>query len=216
MAVRTGQQDSGRLDSGAPARVETPRQAAATSDVRRTAWSLVSYILLVTLIIAAASGGLVWVMGRSQPRTVEIIIPTPSPLLVHVDGLVRNPGVYELPPGSRVQDAIEAAGGLTAGSTVNLAAPLYDGQSIVAGSAVSAPVSGAPGDAPGAASGRIDLNTATSEQLQQLPGIGPARAAAIIEFRERNGPVMFADDLLAVSGIGPATVEDLRPLVTQQ
>jgi competence protein ComEA len=150
----------------------------------------------------------------------------PSEVVVHVAGAVVSPGVRRLPPGSRVIDALDAAGGALPGADlprINLAAPLVDGQQVYvpkpgeevpvaagaglpggAGDAGGAPVPGAP----------VDLNTATAEQLDTLPGVGPATASAIIAHREQHGPFTSVDQLLDVRGIGEAKLEQLRDLVS--
>jgi competence protein ComEA len=151
----------------------------------------------------------------------------PTVVVVHVAGQVMAPGVYTLPPGARVVDAIDRAGGVLATATadaINLAEPLRDGDrvyvpSIDDASGVPAGVtsSASPGPEPGASSspaGPIDLNAATIEQLDALPGVGPSTAAAIIAHRQSNGPFASVDDLDAVRGIGPAKLEALRDLVT--
>ena len=129
-----------------------------------------------------------------------------SMVLVHVVGKVANPGVVELPGGSRVKDAIDAAGGATraqALETVNLARPVVDGEQIVVGRAANA----------GSESSVISLNSADSRTLQELPGVGPAIADRIIQWREKNGPFRSIDELTQVSGIGPAMMENIRDLV---
>ncbi len=151
--------------------------------------------------------------------------PTPAPLVVFVSGAVVRPGLYTLPPGARVGDALAAAGGLTedaAAALVNQAEPLFDGAQVhvpdrgAEGQRGAAPPPGVSGAvaprAPNtdARDRRVDLNTATPEELMDLPGIGPARAAAIIA----NRPYASVDDLLRVPGIGERTLEQLRPLVT--
>jgi competence protein ComEA len=144
---------------------------------------------------------------------------------------VNSPGVYLLGPDARVLDAIAAAGGLSSGSsaaTLNLAAPVRDGQKLVVPFALvndgsgpqgvvggTAAADGLEGISEPASPGLIDLNTASADELESLPGIGPVRAAAIIDFRSRNGGIVTTDDLLAVDGIGPATVASIRPLVLQ-
>ena len=179
----------------------------------------VSFLLLTLAVIVASVGAVTWAIVRPDPRTIEIIVPTPGPITVHVTGSVPNPGVYTLPPGSRVAEAVDAAGGLTGESHINLAAPLRDGQQLVILEAAVAPTSdplqsnGDPG--PQASNLLLDLNTASAVQLEQLPGIGPTRAAAIVEFRERNGPVLFVDDLTSIDGIGAGTVDALRSMVIQ-
>lgn len=180
----------------------------------------ISFLLFALAVIVAGSGMLSWALLRPDPRTVEILLPTPGPLVVHVTGAVSNPGIYTLPPGSRVAEAVDAAGGLTGQSTVNLAALLRDGQQVVvqeinseSAGDVASPGSGLSGDGVNLL---LDLNTASAIQLEQLPGIGPTRAAAIIDFRERNGPLLFVDDLTAIDGIGSGTVDALRPLVIQR
>jgi competence protein ComEA len=153
--------------------------------------------------------------------------PTTSPAVVVVDvaGAVTHPGVYELPSGSRTQAAILAAGGPVPDAdlaALNLAAPLTDGQQVYV-SVVGAPPRVAPppgpsppGSAAGAAAtaGPVDINRATAEQLDALPGIGPATAQAIVEHREANGPFASVDQLEAVRGIGPAKLDAIRDLVT--
>lgn len=155
-------------------------------------------------------------------------------LVVHVAGAVAAPGVVRLPQGSRVVDAVSAAGGLRPDAEpdrVNLAAPLTDGQRVVVpilgqpdpvelpGSA-SMPSPGAGGSAPagagatGALGQPVDLNTATVEQLDTLPGIGPATANAILDHRTSEGPFRSVDELIEVRGIGEAKLEALRDLVT--
>jgi competence protein ComEA len=136
-------------------------------------------------------------------------------IVVHVAGEVREPGVYDLPAGSRVTDAVERAGGATgsaAPDAINLAAKLADGQQVVmpagatgpAGAAVSS-VGGLPAD-----DGPISVGTATVEQLDTIEGIGPVTAGDIIDYRDEHGGLSSIDELDQISGIGPATMEALR------
>jgi competence protein ComEA len=137
-------------------------------------------------------------------------------LVVHVAGAVRNPGVYRLPEGSRVTDALERAGGATAEALadgVNLAAVVADGQQIVIPRRAPGPAAGAGGVAPAAGaggSGPISLGMATVEQLDTIEGIGPVTAQDIVEFRDEQGGLSSVEDLDQISGIGPATMEALR------
>ncbi|MDT5351165.1 MAG: competence protein ComEA [Mycobacterium sp.] len=156
------------------------------------------------------------------------------PLVVSVVGLVRTPGLVTLTPGARIADALQAAGGAVDGADtigLNMARPLGDGEQIVVG---LAPLSGqpralgssvspgsaapsAPGRAPGSTTPKrgevLDLNTATVEQLDALPGVGPVTAAAIVAWRQANGKFSSVDQLAEVDGIGPARLEKLRALV---
>lgn len=185
--------------------------------------------LLALLGLAALGGGGLWYL-RSLPEPVAIAAtPAPAPtasagpLIVHVAGWVREPGVYELAAGDRVIDAIRAAGGPKRGaqlSALNLAALLTDAQQIVVpppapkGGTTAPPVGGAvasPG-APGAA--LVNVNTATPEELETLPGIGPVLAGSIVQYREENGPFTSVDQLIEVSGIGEVTLEEIRDFVT--
>jgi competence protein ComEA len=148
-------------------------------------------------------------------------------VVVHVAGAVTAPGVVRLSSGSRVVDAVTAAGGLRQDADpdrVNLAATLVDGQRVVVpvvgqplpAEVVPSPAPSSGGAAPGVASSTspVDLNTATAEQLDALPGVGPSTAAAILEHRESSGPFASVDELLDVRGIGEAKLEALRDLVS--
>lgn len=141
-------------------------------------------------------------------------------VIVDVAGKVKRPGIVVLPGGSRVHQAIEKAGGLkgrvdTTG--LNLARVLNDGEQVLVGIGPASPgganSSGGAGDK-GSGTGLVNLNSATSEQLQELPGVGPVTAEAIISWRTDNGPFMKVEDLLEVTGIGDKTLADLRDLVT--
>ena len=194
-----------------------------------------SAVIGIIGVLAAGFGA--WWALRPPPPPVEDALPvvtdlpaiaSPSTtalvvLVVHVDGAVVRPGVHDVAAGSRVIDAVEAAGGLTSDadrSRINLAQPVADGQRIwVPAFGEEAPVvvtGGAPegGGAPETGSGGpIALSTATASQLEALPGIGPSLAAAIVEHREREGPFGAVDDLLDVAGIGPAKLDAIRDLV---
>ncbi|GAA1755267.1 ComEA family DNA-binding protein [Kocuria aegyptia] len=161
-----------------------------------------------------------------------------STLYVHVTGEVARPGVVSVAAGARVVDAVEAAGGLTDAAvtdTVNLAAPVTDGQQVLVPDSAAAPVPdagtqagpgaplppGGPGTPPGtgqpdgaAPGGVLNLNTATAAQLETLPRVGPVLAGRIVEFREQHGGYAAVADLDAVPGIGPALMEAIGPLVT--
>lgn len=147
--------------------------------------------------------------------------PTASPKMmrVHVAGAVAKPGVVTVPEGSIVQDAIAAAGGLAPkadAGDLNLAGPLTDGTQIVIGT-TGAPRGDVVGGAPSTADnkdGLLNLNQATQAQLEELPGIGPVTAQAIIAWREEHGGFTSVADLRQVSGIGPKTFTKLEPLVT--
>jgi competence protein ComEA len=138
--------------------------------------------------------------------------PASGPVVVHVVGAVRRPGVYRLRAGSRVQDALRAAGGARTGAqlaALNLAERLADGEQVaLPGRGVTLPTP-ASGGAGGPAA-IVHLNSATPEQLDSLDGIGPALAARIVAYRAAHGGFRSADDLADVPGIGPAKLEALR------
>ncbi len=134
-------------------------------------------------------------------------------VVVHVAGGVRDPGVYRLPEGSRVADAVQRAGGAAAAGIpdqINLAARLADGQQVVVPERVAGAPAAAVGAGASAADGPISLGSATIEQLDTIEGIGPVTAGDIIEFRDENGGIGSVEDLDQISGIGPATMEGLR------
>lgn len=144
---------------------------------------------------------------------------------VDVVGAVRHPGMFVLPKDARVLDAISAAGGFAATAqrdAVNLARPLTDGEQLVVPERGAAPPGAAGGGVPvggadgasGAAGGKVNLNTATQDQLEELPRIGPALAQRILQWRKQNGRLTSVDDLLAVPGIGDKMLASLRDLVT--
>jgi len=132
-------------------------------------------------------------------------------LVVDVTGAVRQPGVYRMPAGSRVNDAVTRAGGAAARAeleAVNLAARLADGQQVVVPE--RAPGGGVAGVSVASEDGPISLGTATADQLEEIDGIGPVTASDIIEFRDEHGGLASVDQLDQVPGIGPATMEALR------
>lgn len=196
-----------------------------------------AHAAVVVLVILLGLAVTVLVTGLGRPR-VQAIEPAPaatilatgtpaaaadSPaagaesgaaLVIHVAGKVANPGIVQLPPGSRVIDAIEAVGGaeddvdLTA---LNLARVLSDGEQVVVG---IDPPPQAPTGHQGSGPSLVSLNSASPEQLATLPGIGPTLAARIVQWREQNGRFTAVDELLEVSGIGPAKYEAIAELVT--
>jgi competence protein ComEA len=180
-----------------------------------------AYILALLLALVVA-GRLAF--GRGEPGQVRSPVvsmraePAPAKqLLVHVVGAVREPGLYRLDDGSRVDDALNAAGGpksKAALDLINLAAPVADGQQIIV------PLRGKDGAAgplasgsAGAPVGPVHLNSATLEQLDTLPGIGPVTAQKILDYRTEHGAFSSVDELDSVPGIGPARLAELRKLV---
>ena len=165
---------------------------------------------------------------------VQTAVPTgeadaadgPVLVVVHVAGAVMRPGVYSLSPGARVADALDAAGGARAGAAtdaVNLARVVTDGEQIyvptteesargLAGAVTGASAAGGQGKA--SSGGLVDINRASSDELESLPGVGPATAQKIVEDREKNGPFTSPEDLMRVPGIGPKKFESLKDLVT--
>jgi len=141
----------------------------------------------------------------------------PSFVVVHVVGAVHRPGLYRLPQGSRIFDAVRRAGGATpkaALALVNLAAPLADGtQIVVPARAPPAGAGGSSSEVPAGASGPVHLNTATLEDLDALPGVGPVTAQKILDYRQQHGAFSSVDELDAIPGIGPKRLEQLRDLV---
>jgi competence protein ComEA len=183
-----------------------------------------SYLILLLALVAAVVYGLihrppplVLTVAPPQPTPLPTAVPTPAPIRCHVVGAVSVPGVYTLPPGSRVQNAIQAAGGPTAGADLerlNLAAVIQDQTQVVVPWQVAARTPLAPSPSEGIGTGPVNINTADSETLQTLPGIGPVLAGRIVEYREEHGPFTIVGNLTAVKGIGEATLEKLRPFIT--
>ena len=168
---------------------------------------------------------LIWVVSRN-PRGQAVTlrpVPTEKPLIVHVTGAVPRPGVYALAQGSRVQDAISAAGGFLADaekSGINLARALEDGEQLEIPYAEGAsPVIGTEIPPlvltePSTSSELININTASQAELETLPGIGSTTAQRIIEYREQNGPFVNTEDIINVAGIGSGTYERIKDLIT--
>ncbi len=192
--------------------------------------------LAIVVVITLVGAGLWYV--RSLPRPVAIggelrgsprasagpgvgpgsLSPSPvATLIVDVAGWVRKPGVYELTDGDRVIDALDSAGGAKKGAdltTLNLAAPLSDGQQIIVPEPLSKTSSGPPVGASDPSSALININTADATQLESLSGIGEVLAQRIIDYRTEHGPFATVDDLDNVSGIGPATLAEIRDQIT--
>lgn len=154
----------------------------------------------------------------SPPSAPGVELATPAPVIadvvVHVTGLVAHPGLVRLPAGSRVADAIDEAGGVTrrrAAESVNLARVLVDGEQVVVSEA--APIAAAGVPAQSGPPAPLDLNTATAEALDTLPGVGPVLASRIVSWRQASGPFRSVEELGEVSGIGDAILSQVRALV---
>jgi len=175
--------------------------------------------VLLLLVIRHLGGG----AGSAAPAVTPVRAPArassaPAKLLVvDVAGAVRRPGLYRLRSGSRIDDAIAAAGGPKPGAqldAVNLAAPVADGeQVIVPGSGAGGVAAAGPPAAGSSPSAPLDLNSATLEQLENLPGIGPVTAQKILDYRQQHGAFHSVDELEGVPGIGPAHMAQLKGLV---
>ena len=178
-----------------------------------------AYVLALLAVLALAGRLALRSEDRAPAAAPVSLRASPAParkLVVHVVGQVFRPGLYTLPDGSRVNDAIEKAGGpkpRAALELVNLAAPVADGQQVVVPSKREAAQAATGGSLGGALGGKVHLNSATLEQLDTLPGIGPVTAQKILDYREAHGAFRSVDELDAVPGIGPATLADLRDLV---
>lgn len=186
----------------------------------------VVYILIGVLVGLLFAGGIYASTRRPMGESVELRpAPTPEPLRVHVAGAVVRPGVYDLSDGSRVTDAVEAAGGFVVEAdknALNLAAFLEDGERLdvpfVAGFVPEETQGfvviseGTP--SPLVEDDLVNINTATIEELDRLPGIGQTTALRIIDYRTANGPFATIEDIINVSGIGTATYEEIKDLIT--
>jgi competence protein ComEA len=202
------------------------------------------HLAAVAVAVAVALGITTWIVVRSAPTTVPAPVAhvtrtarsatpepsatgTPAPagtptlagtVVVDVSGKVRHPGIVRLPVGARVVDAIRSAGGARPGadlSVLNLARPLTDGEQVVVGRpapATSSATSSAAG--PGGSGAKVSLNTATLDQLDTLPGVGPVTAQKILAWRTAHGRFSSVDELLEVDGIGDKTMADIAPHVT--
>ena len=173
--------------------------------------------ILLGLFLAA----LVWVVARNPSGEAVTLrpVPTEKPMVVHITGAVPRPGVYALPQGARIQDGISAAGGFLAEAdktNINLAQLLEDGEKLdvpyVEGGSpvITTPVP----EVVTSTTELVNINTASSAELDTLPGIGPTTAQKIIDYRTQNGPFVNTEDIINVSGIGPGTYERIKTLIT--
>ncbi|MBM7514052.1 competence protein ComEA [Nocardioides cavernae] len=202
------------------------------------------HLAVVAVVAALAVGLAAWWAVRDQARAVQVapavsdagpatpLAPVVPPdgagggsgpadpredLVVDVAGKVRRPGIAVLPTGSRVVDALEAAGGARRGvdlTALNLARPVVDGEQILVGVAPAPGVAGTIDSPVPGGEALVNLNTADQAALDTLPGVGPVTADAILAWRDSNGGFTSVDELLEVDGIGEATLADLAPLVT--
>lgn len=190
----------------------------------KTGWAI-AYGVMFGLLAA----GLLYLVS-SPPRGEAIRLsppPTPAPILVHVAGSVAHPGIYALSSDSRVADALQAAGGYSHSADeqiLNLVAFVEDGQRIWVPAKIESqpssqdqsPAIGSPQANSDQAGELVNINTANQAELESLPEIGPAIALKIIDYRQVNGPFTSIDGIQAVSGIGPATFDRIKHLITVQ
>ncbi len=167
---------------------------------------------IIGILVGLLLAGIIWLTTR-QPGGDTIALrppPTPAPISVHITGAVVAPGIYDLPAGSRVADAVDAAGGflpIADEENINLASLLEDGDQLhIEKSEFYTAGSGG--------TNRVNINTATVDELDTLPGIGPSTAQAIVDYRRQYGSFQRTDELTNVSGIGPATYERIKDLIT--
>jgi competence protein ComEA len=191
--------------------------------------------ILVVLLNLVVLGGIFFFLRRPEPEPITILppestatplpTPTPRPLCVYVSGAVAHPDVYELPYDSIVKDAIEAAGGPTGEADldrINLARRVYDEEQIYVPQKGEERPPVSPPSGPSVPSslsqggGKVNINTATAEELDTLPGIGPSLAQRIIDYRTANGPFQSIEDIKNVRGIGDVTFEELKDKITVQ
>jgi competence protein ComEA len=173
--------------------------------------------ILFGLFLAA----LIWVVARNPSGEAVILrpVPTEKPIIVYITGAVPRAGVYALPQGARVQDAISAAGGFLAEaekSQINLAALLEDGEKLDIPYIEGAlPVLATPGPTVVAVTTElININTASAAELDSLPSIGPTLAQRVIDYREQHGPFINTEDIINVPGIGTGNYERFKDLIT--
>lgn len=195
---------------------------------RRQAWTVagtVGGIAVVALLLAARGAP-----ARIAPPAVPVSsVPSPAHeqepssgnvAYVHVAGAVRHPGLFTVPVGARVADALEAAGGATRKAeleALNLAQLVMDGMKIQVPLRGANPIAGdgaEAGTTSTTAGGPVSLNSSDQVALEAIAGIGPVKAAAIIRFREENGPFTSLEQVMEVSGVGPATFETIRPFIS--
>lgn len=162
------------------------------------------------ILIGLFAAGIIW-LQISRPRGEQIVLlptPTPGMITVYVSGAVASPGVYELPQNSRENDAIQVAGGFLPGaetSNINLATVLSDGQQVdVSGKVDTSHIN----------FGRININTASADELDTLSGIGPTTAQSIVDYREEHGDFQAIQEILNVPGVGPATYSLIENYIT--
>ncbi|MER7545835.1 helix-hairpin-helix domain-containing protein [Actinomadura sp.] len=217
----------GRLKPPSP-----PSDAPPAARLRATPdRSHVRTLVLIGVVAALVAAGYLW-LARPRPQasaapmaSAALTDPRPtasaapaaaSSVVVHVLGKVRHPGVVTLPSGSRVAEAIKAAGGVRRGAgtgTLNLARKLVDGEQIPVGVPRPTPAPAPAASASGAPGTPLDLNTATPDQLDDLPGVGPVLAQRIVAYRTQHGGFRSVEQLQEVSGIGAHRFADLKPMV---
>jgi len=190
----------------------------------KTGWALT-----LGVICGLLGAGIILLVSRPPGGSAITLLPPPSPvpLVVYVSGAVARPDIYTMPVGSRVRDAIQAAGGLSSQAdpqNLNLAAFLEDGMKIQVAEIVKTPIapgamtgtsnSSATGLSQGVASSLVNINTASQQELDTLAGIGPALAQRIIAYRTAKGPFTKIEDIQNVSGIGAVTFEKIKDMIT--
>jgi competence protein ComEA len=169
------------------------------------------FTFLTGLAAGLLIAGAVW-LAASPPRGEPVSLlppPTPPDIQVYVTGAVIRPGVYALPPGSRVKDAVDAAGGflpIADEDSVNLASLLQDGDHVE--------IPREAFDASSESLDRININQASAQELDTLPGIGPSLAEEIVSYRRQYGSFQKIEDIMGVPGIGPATFERIKDYIT--
>ena len=188
-------------------------------DVQLSRRALVLGAVALALAIALASRVLRDAGTAYEAAPARVAVATPAKhaeVVVDVVGAVRRAGLYRLPQGSRIADAVARAGGATRKADlaqVNLAAPAADGTQIVVPVRVSAAAAAQAGGGSGAPAGPVHLNAATLEDLDALPGVGPVTAQKILDYRQQHGAFSSVDELDAIPGIGPKRLDQLRDLV---
>jgi competence protein ComEA len=204
-------------------RVDDLADRIGVEPVRLVVGAAVALIVVIVMLVVVGGRG---ASGAASVPSFSAALPLPSATTttspaecwVDVTGAVIRPGVYRLPVGARVTDAVSMAGGPTTDGqleNINLAARLTDGQRVYVprrGEPAPAPASDGPASPPAP----VDLNTATLEQLDTLPGVGPATARAIVEWRQQHGRFRSADDLMHIRGLGRTRVDALRSRVVVQ